>query len=122
MAKYVDGYVIPVPKKNLATYRKLSAKAGKVWMDHGALQYAECAGDDLDIKGTMPFPKQLKLKPGETVVFAWIAYKSKAHRDAVNKKVMADPRLANMSAKNSPFDVKRMCYGGFTAMVDLSRG
>jgi uncharacterized protein YbaA (DUF1428 family) len=118
MAKYVDGFVIPVPKKNLAAYRKLSAKAGKVWMEYGALQYVECAGDDLNIKGVMSFPKQLKVKPGETVVFAWIAYASKAQRDRVNKRVMKDPRLATMSAKNSPFDVKRMCYGGFKAIVE----
>jgi uncharacterized protein YbaA (DUF1428 family) len=118
MAKYVDGFVLPVPKKNLAAYRRLSAKAGKVWIEHGALQYVECAGDDLDHKGVMSFPKPLKVKAGETVVFAWIAYRSKAQRDRVNKKVMQDPRIATLTRKDSPFDVKRMCYGGFKAIVE----
>jgi uncharacterized protein YbaA (DUF1428 family) len=94
--KYVDGYVLVVPKKNIAAYRRLAQKAGKIWREHGALEYFECVGDDLDVKCGVPFPKITKLKPGETVVFAWIVYKSRAHRDRVNGKVMNDPRLAQM--------------------------
>jgi len=116
---YVDGYVIPVPVKNLAAYRKMAANAGKIWRDHGALQYCECAGDDLNVKFGMPFPKQLKLKKGETAVFAWIMFKSKAHRDRVNAAVMKDPRInEGVDPKKMPFDMKRMCYGGFTTLVD----
>jgi uncharacterized protein YbaA (DUF1428 family) len=118
--KYVDGFVIPVPVKNLPAYRKMSTKAGKVWKEHGALEYRECVGEDLDQKGMLPFPKMAKAKAGETVVFSWIVYKSRAHRDKVNKKVMADPRLQGMmDPKNTPFDVKKMAYGGFEVIVDL---
>lgn len=118
--RYVDGFVLPVPKKNLPAYVRMSQKAGKIWREHGALEYRECAGDDLDIKFGVPFPRQIKLKPGETVVFAWIVYKSRAHRDKVNAKVMKDPRLANMmDSKAMPFDVKRMVYGGFKVLVDV---
>lgn len=117
--KYVDGFVLPVPKKKLQAYRRMAQKASKVWKDHGALDYKECAGDDLNVKMGVPFPKQMKLKPGETVVFAYIVYKSRAHRDSVNAKVMKDPRIANMcDPKNMPFDCKRMCYGGFKVLVD----
>jgi uncharacterized protein YbaA (DUF1428 family) len=117
---YVDGYVLPVPKKNLAAYRRIAQKAGKVWRDHGALEYRECAGDDLKIKGHASFTRSVRVKPGETVVFAWVVYKSRADRDRVNKKVMKDPRLASMmDPKAMPFDVKRMLYGGFKTMVDL---
>jgi uncharacterized protein YbaA (DUF1428 family) len=117
---YVDGFLLPVPKKNLKAYAAMSKKAGKVWKEHGALEYRECAGDDLDIKMGVPFPKLLKTKRGEVPVFSWIVYKSKAHRDAVNKKVMADPRLAKMmKGKAMPFDVKRMCMGGYSVMVDM---
>lgn len=117
---YVDGFVLPVPKKNLQAYRRMSQKAGKIWREHGALEYRECAGDDLDIKMGVPFPKMIKLKPNETVVFSWIVYKSRAHRDRVNAKVMQDPRLANMmDPKDMPFDMKRMMYGGFKVLVDL---
>ncbi len=116
---YVDGFVLPVPKKKLAAYRSMSQKAGKVWRDHGALDYKECAGDDLKAKGLLPFPKLARLKGGETVVFSYIVYKSKAHRNAVNAKVMKDPRLAKMmDPKKMPFDVKRMAYGGFKVIVD----
>ena len=115
---YVDGFVVPVPKKNLAAYRVLSKKAGKIWREHGALEYRECAGDDLAPQGAVPFTKIMKLKPGETVVFAWIVFKSRAHRDRVNAKVMKDPRLAKMP-KAMPFDVKRMVYGGFKVVVDV---
>ena len=115
---YVDGFVLPVPKKNLAAYRRMSKQAGKIWREHGALEYRECAGDDLAIKMGVPFPKLAKVKPGETVVFAWIVYKSRAHRDRVNKKVMSDPRLASVGPKEMPFDVKRMGYGGFKVFVE----
>lgn len=116
---YVDGFVLPIPRKNLAAYRPLARLASKVWRDHGALEYRECVGDDLDIKGMISFPKLTKARPGETVIIAWIVYKSKAHRDRVNAKVMKDPRLAKMmNMKKMPFDCKRMAYGGFKVMVD----
>jgi len=117
---YVDGYVLPVPKKKLATYKSMARKASVVWKDHGAVEYFECAGDDLEVKpgcGTA-FPRMLKSKAGETVIFAFVVYKSRAHRDRVNAKVMKDPRLAAMMAgKAMPFDVKRMLYGGFKTLV-----
>jgi uncharacterized protein YbaA (DUF1428 family) len=117
---YVDGFVIPVPKKNIAAYRKLSLKAGKVWMEYGALEYRECVGDDLNVKMIKAtFPKLVKLKPGETVVFSYITYKSRAHRDRVNAKVMKDPRLDGMMGSEMPFDGKRMSYGGFKTLVEL---
>jgi uncharacterized protein YbaA (DUF1428 family) len=119
MARYVDGFVLPVPKKNLKAYSRMAQKAGKVWREHGALDYKECVGDDLDVKFGMPFPRQIKLKPGETVVFAYIVFKSRAHRDRVNAKVMKDPRLADsMDERSMPFDAKRMVYGGFRVLVD----
>jgi uncharacterized protein YbaA (DUF1428 family) len=117
--RYVDGYVLPVPKKNLPAYVRMAQKAGKIWREYGALEYRECAGDDLNIKWGVPFPRRMQLKAGETVVFAWIVFKSRAHRDRVNAKVMKDPRLANsMDAKSMPFDCKRMVYGGFKVLVD----
>lgn len=120
MAVYVDGFVLPVPKNNLAAYKKMSQKAGKIWREHGALEYRECVGDDLQSEFGVPFPKTVKLKVGETVVFSWIVFKSRADRDRVNKKVMADPRLAAMmDPKAMPFDTKRMVYGGFQSIVDL---
>ncbi len=115
--KYVDGFLLPIPKKNLKDYLKMARLGGKVWMDHGALQYIEAVGDDLDIRGVLTFPKQMKLKPGETAVFSFIVYKSRKHRDAVNKKVMADPRM-KMPPKGMPFDPKRMAFGGFKTIVD----
>lgn len=115
---YVDGFLIPVPKKNLAAYRKMARLGGKVWKEHGALEYKECVGDDLDVKMGTTFPKTLKLKPGETVVFSWIVFKSKAHRNRVNAKVMKDPRM-NQVPMPMPFDMKRMNYGGFEVLVDL---
>ncbi len=119
--QYVDGFVIPIPKKNLPAYFRMAKKACKIWMKHGALEYREAAGDDLDSTFGTSFPKQLKLKAGETVVFAWIVYKSRAHRDRVNKKVMADPRMGEMcDPKNPPFDVERMHYGGFQIAVAAS--
>jgi uncharacterized protein YbaA (DUF1428 family) len=115
---YVDGFVIPIPKKNVETYKKLARKASKVWMDHGALEYRECIGDDLaGGPGMRPFGEPLEAKPSETVVFAWIVYRSRAHRDRVNKKVMADPRIAKMAPKDVPFDHTRMLYGGFKTVV-----
>jgi uncharacterized protein YbaA (DUF1428 family) len=118
--RYVDGFVLPVPNKNLSAYRRMSQKAGKIWKEHGALEYRECAGDDLDVKMGVPFPKLIKLKPGETAVFSWIVYKSRAHRDRVNAKVMQDPRMSGIAdEKSMPFDVKRMVYGGFKVLVDL---
>ena len=115
---YVDGFVLAVPKKNIDAYRHMSRKAGKIWMEYGALEYKECVGEDLDIKGVLTFPKGIKVKKGETVVFAWISYKSRAHRDKVNAKVMADPRLTKMPHP-MPFDHTRMMYGGFKPIVDL---
>ena len=118
--RYVDGFVLPVPKKNLQTYRRIAQKAGKIWRDHGALEYIESAGDDLGIKFGTPFPKMMKLKSGETVVFAYIVYRSKTQRDRVNAKVMKDPRMVKMMKQGPmPFDVKRMAYGGFKILVDL---
>jgi uncharacterized protein YbaA (DUF1428 family) len=117
--RYVDGYVLPVPKKNIEKYRNMSRKAGKVWREHGALEYRESAGDDINVKGIGRFKDIMKLKPGETVVFAWITYKSRAHRDKINKKVMEDPRLKSMmDLKDMPFDIKRMVFGGFKIIVD----
>ena len=119
MAKYVDGYVLPVPKKNLKKYRRIAQQAGKVWREHGALEYRECAGEDLAVKWGVPFPKTVKAKRNETIVFAWIVFKSRADRDRVNAKVMKDQRLNQMmDMANMPFDSKRMAYGGFEIMVD----
>lgn len=117
MARYVDGFVIPVPKKSIAAYRRIARVGAKVWREHGAIDYKECVGDDLNVEFGLPFTKGIKLKPGETVVFAFIVYKSKAHRDRVNAKVMKDPRL-KCDPNAMPFDPKRMMYGGFTVLVD----
>jgi uncharacterized protein YbaA (DUF1428 family) len=117
--RYVDGFVLAVPKKNLAAYRRMSQKAGKIWREYGALEYRECAGDDFRVKVGLPFPRLVRLKKGETVVFAWIVYKSRADRDRVNAKVMKDPRLPKMGSQSMPFDVKRMSYGGFKVFVDV---
>lgn len=119
MARYVDGFLIPVPKRKLSAYRRIAALAGKVWMEHGALEYIETAGDDLKVKGVAPFTRAARSKPGEAVVFSWIVYKSRAHRDTVNKKVMKDPRIMRMMKMAPLFDMKRMAYGGFKALVDL---
>ena len=117
---YVDGFLLPVPKKNLATYRQIARKAGAIWKEHGALEYRECAADDLNNKWGMSYPRLLKLKRGETAIYSWIVFKSRAHRDSVNAKVMKDPRMAKMMdpKKPPPFDVKRMAYGGFEVIVD----
>lgn len=115
---YVDGFVIPIPKKNIPAYKKMARKAGKIWREHGALEYRECVGEDLNLKMGLPFPKLAKTRPGETVVFSWIVYRSRAHRDRVNAKIMKDPRIAKMMHPDAPpFDVKRMSYGGFEVLV-----
>ena len=118
MPKYVDGFLLSVPKKKIATYQALARKASKIFREHGALDYRECVLEDGDAKGMLPFPRAAKAKPGETVVFAWITYKSRAHRDKVNAKAMQDERLcAGMDPATMPFDCKRMAYGGFTTLV-----
>ena len=114
---YVDGFVLPVPKKNLQTYRRLARKSGKIWLEHGALSYVECLADDVKSGKYTSFPQSVKLKPNETVVFSWITYKSRADRDRVNTKVLKDPRITGME-KDSPFDGKRMIYGGFKSIVE----
>lgn len=117
---YVDGFVVPVPTANLAAYKKMAQKAGKVWMEHGALEYVECVADDVKPGKTTSFPQSVKLKEGEVVVFSWIVYKSRRDRDRINKLVMADPRLKDMmDPKTVPFDGKRMFYGGFKSIVAL---
>ena len=119
MARYVDGFVVPVPKKKLEAYRRMARTAGKVWRDHGALDYRECVADDVKVGKWTSFPRSVKLRAGETVVFSWIMYKSRVHRDRVNAKVMRDPRLAKMmNPKAMPFDGKRMIWGGFTTLVE----
>jgi uncharacterized protein YbaA (DUF1428 family) len=118
--RYVDGFVLPVPKRHVEAYRRISQKAGKIWRQLGALEYLECVGDDLEVKGMVSFTRSVRLKRGETVVFSWIVYKSRAHRDRVNAKVMKDPRIVNMMDPTSKiFDFKRMVYGGFKVLVDL---
>ena len=117
---YVDGFVVPVPTKNLSAYRRMARTAGKVWREHGALEYRECIADDVKPGKHTSFPQSVKLKSGETVVFAYILYKSRAHRDRVNVNVMKDPRLKPMmDPKAMPFDGKRMFWGGFKALVEL---
>jgi uncharacterized protein YbaA (DUF1428 family) len=118
MAKYVDGFVLPVPRKNLAAYRRMAQKASKIWREFGALDYQECVGDDLNVKIGLPFPRGIKSKPGETVVFSYIVYKSRAHRDKVCARVMKDPRIAALcDPKKMPFDATRMLYGGFKVLA-----
>ena len=122
MKRYVDGFVLPVAKNKLAAYKKMAVKGGKIWMKYGALQYFECVGEDLKSAskwGSMPFPKMAKAKPNETVVFSFIVYKSKAHRDKVNAMVMKDPSMD--SAEPMPFEMKRMAVGGFETIVNLWR-
>jgi uncharacterized protein YbaA (DUF1428 family) len=117
--KYADGFVIPVPKRKLAAYRRMAQKAGKIWRQHGAIDYKECVGDDLKTNWGVGFSRAAKAKSGETVIFSWIVYKSRADRDRINAKVMKDPRLAKMmDPKSMPFDMKRIVYGGFKVLVD----
>ncbi|HSV54720.1 MAG TPA: DUF1428 domain-containing protein [Burkholderiaceae bacterium] len=120
MARYVDGFVLPVPQENLEAYRRMARKAGAIWREHGALEYIESVADDVKPGKSTSFPQAVKLKAGEVVVFSWIVYKSRTHRDRVNAKVMADPRLADMmDPKKLPFDGKRMFWGGFKGIVEL---
>ena len=119
MSVYVDGFVVPVPKKKLADYRRMARKFGALWIKHGALEVHECAADDVKPGKLTSFPQAVKLKPDELVVFSWIVFKSRRHRDAVNKKVMADPMMADMNPKAMPFDGKRMFWGGFKEIVGL---
>jgi uncharacterized protein YbaA (DUF1428 family) len=116
---YVDGFLLAVPRKKLQVYRRISQRAGRVWRQHGALEYRECAGDDLKVKMGVSFTRVAKLKTGETAVFSWIVYKSRAHRHRVNAKVMKDPRIQKMMGAPMPFDMKRMAFGGFRVIVDL---
>jgi uncharacterized protein YbaA (DUF1428 family) len=120
MAKYVDGFVLPVPRKSIDAYREMARRSGKIWREHGALAFTECVADDVKPGKWTSFPQSVKLKAGEVVWFSWIVFKSRKDRDRVNAKVMKDPRLAGMmNGKDMPFDAKRMIYGGFKAMVDL---
>jgi uncharacterized protein YbaA (DUF1428 family) len=121
MAHYVDGFVVPVPQRNLDAYRRLAAQAGRIWMEHGALQYWECIGDDVKPGKVTSFPQSVQLKDDEIVVFSWIVYKSREHRDAVNAKVMEDPRMKDMIDPNKmPFDGMRMFFGGFKSFLELT--
>ena len=118
--RYVDGFVLPVPEENIKLYQGIAKKAGKIWKEHGALEYIEAVGDDLDNNFGVPFTKAAKLKPGEVPFFSFIVFKSRADRDKVNKKVMSDPRLKKMMENGPmPFEVKRMVYGGFKVLVDM---
>jgi uncharacterized protein YbaA (DUF1428 family) len=120
MTRYVDGFVVPVQKKNLPAYRRLAQQAGKIWREYGALEYVECVADDVKPGKHTSFPQSVKLKPDEIVVFSWIVYKSRAQRDRVSAKVMKDPRLAKMmNPQAMPFDGKRMFWGGFKTLVEL---
>jgi len=115
---YVDGYVLPVPRNKIQAYRRLARQAGAIWREHGALEYRECVGDDLEIDGMLSFPRGIQAKADETIIFAWIVFKSKAHRNRVNAKVMQDPRLSGMNPDTMPFDCKRILYGGFKTLVE----
>jgi uncharacterized protein YbaA (DUF1428 family) len=117
--EYVDGFLLPVPKKNLPAYRKLAQKARDIWMEYGALDYRECVGDDMVNDWTVPFPKTAKAKPDEVVILAWITFKSKADRNRINAAVMKDPRMTCMDPKTMPFDCKKMAYGGFKTLVSV---
>jgi uncharacterized protein YbaA (DUF1428 family) len=119
MARYVDGFVLPVPKRNIDAYLRMARKAGKIWREHGALEYRECIAEDVKPGELTSFPQSVNVKRGETVVFSWIVFKSRAHRDRVNAKVLKDPRLDQMDPKAMPFDSKRMIYGGFDVRVDV---
>ncbi len=119
MSVYVDGFVIPLPKDKVAAYRRIARKFGALWIQHGALEVHECVGDDVKPGKLTSFPQAVKLKADEVVVFSWIVFKSRRHRDAVNKKVMADPLMAQVSPEQMPFDGKRMFWGGFKEIVRL---
>ncbi|HEX3443150.1 MAG TPA: DUF1428 domain-containing protein [Chthoniobacterales bacterium] len=120
MTKYVDGYVLPIPKDKIELYLSIASKAGKVWKEHGALEYRECIGDDFEVKDLVSFPRLAGTQPDETVVFSWVVFESREHRDQVNAKVMADPRIKEICDPDNPiFDFKRMAYGGFRLVVDV---
>ena len=116
---YIDGFLLTMKKSKVAAYQKMSRRAGRIWRQHGALEYRECVGDDLKQKMGRPFSRAAAAKPGEVVVFSWIVYKSRAHRDRVNRLVMSDPRIVKMIKAPMPFDVKRMSYAGFRVIVDV---
>lgn len=119
MPNYIDGFVIPVPRANLDTYKRVAKKASKVWKDHGALAYFECVGDDMEVEKMTPFPKLAKARPDEVVIFSWAMFKSRKDRDRANKAIMADPRMATMMGDcKNVFDSKRMAYGGFKVIVE----
>jgi uncharacterized protein YbaA (DUF1428 family) len=120
MAHYVDGFVVPVPQSNLDAYRRMAERAGKIWKEHGALQYWECVADDVKPGKVTSFPQAVQLKDDEVVVFSWILYPSREERDRINAKVMEDPRLKDMmDPKNMPFDGMRMFWGGFKSIIEL---
>jgi uncharacterized protein YbaA (DUF1428 family) len=119
MSNYVDGFVLPVPKKNLEAYRKMATDFGRIWKEYGALAYVECVADDVQPGKLTSYPQAVKLEPDETVVISWIVYESRAHRDKVNAAVMADPRFAGMDPKSMPFDTTRMFWGGFEKIIEL---
>ena len=119
MSHYVDGFVLPLPKDKIEEYRKIAELACQVWIEHGALEYRECIGDDLEAKDMVSFPQLVGIKPEETVAFSWIVFRSREHRDEVNAKVMEDPRMKNMCGQDGmPFDCARMAYGGFKTIVE----
>lgn len=122
MGKYVDGFLVPVPKANVDAYRQMAEECNRIWLEYGALAAVECVGDDVEPGKVTSFPQAVKLKEDETVVFAWIVYESREHRDRVNAQVMEDPRMANMDPKDFPFDGMRMIWGGFKTIVDLEQG
>jgi uncharacterized protein YbaA (DUF1428 family) len=116
---YVDGFVVPIPKSKVDAYRRMARKSGKIWREHGALEVKECIADDVPVGKVTSFPRSVKRKQSETVVFSWITYRSRAHRDKVNAKVMKDPRFAEMEKEAASYDMKRMIYGGFKVIVDV---
>ena len=118
MAKYVDGFILPVPKDKVEDYREIAQQAGEVWREHGALEYYECVAEDVKVGELTSFPRSVHAEDGETVVFAWITYESRAERDRINALVMKDPRIANASPEDMPVDMKRMIYGGFDTIVE----
>ena len=115
---YVDGFLLVVPKKKIRAYAALAKKVGRLFKERGALEYRECVGEDMRVKCGVPFPKLIGARPAETVVFSWIAYKSRAHRDRVNASVMKDPRMAALCTAAMPFDMQKMSHGGFKTLVD----
>jgi len=119
MAKYVDGFILPVPKDLVEDYRQIAQRAGEVWREHGALEYCECVAEDVQPGELTSFPRSVNLEDGETVVFAWITFESREERDRINAKAMKDPRIAETPIDEKAFDMKRMVYGGFETVVDL---